>query len=282
MTFCSNVSRKFEKRSGSDVPGLSSKGPRRVALITGASSGIGQAFAEEYAKLGVDLVVVARKVEPLDLLSARLKSDHQISVTVLTGDLADPETPQKLFDTLLKKSIKVNILVNNAGYGVPGELCDIEWERHRDTIEVMATAPVRMCYLFAPAMMKEGFGRIINVSSLSALLPPHAGGTLYYPVKSFLHQFSLAFRAEMRVHNVYVTSLCPGFTRTNFQDAAGGTVEKVSPPEWTWSDPNSVARTAIEAVDNNRAFCVPGIINKAIAATFKVLPGALGRRLVGG
>jgi short-subunit dehydrogenase len=146
----------------------------------------------------------------------------------------------------------------------------------------MATAPVQMCYLFAPSMMKEGFGRIINVSSLAALLPPHAGGTLYYPVKSFLHQFSIAFRAEMRQHQVHVTALCPGFTRTNFQEAAGGTVEKVSLPNWTWSEPDAVARAAINAVEKNKAVCVPGLMDKMIASTFKVLPGALGRRLVGG
>lgn len=264
------------------MPDLSRAGARRVALITGASSGIGRAFSEEYAQRGVDLVVVARNIEPLDRLCASLEADYQISVTVLPGDLSDPETPERLFETLLEKSIKVDILINNAGYGVPGELCEVQWQRHRETIEVMATAPVRMCYLFAPSMTTEGFGHIINVSSLAALLPPHAGGTLYYPVKAFLHQFSIALRAEMRTRGVNVTSLCPGFTRTNFQEAAGGTVEKVSPPDWTWSDPGTVARAAIEAVEKNKAVCVPGLINKVIATTFKMLPGSFGRYLVRG
>lgn len=264
------------------MPEVSRTGARRVALVTGASSGIGRAFSEEYAKLGVDLVVVARKLEPLNSLAARLTADHRITVTVLSGDLSDPQTPEKLFNALLEKEIRVDILVNNAGYGVPGALCDNDWQRHRDSIEVMATAPVRLCYLFAPSMKEQGSGHIINVSSLAALLPPHAGGTLYYPVKSFLHQFSISFRAEMRACNVNVTSLCPGFTRTGFQAAAGGTVEKVSLPKWTWSDPNHVARVAISAVQRNKAVCVPGLINKVIAATFKALPGSLGRLLVGG
>ena len=260
---------------------LTRTGARRVALITGASSGIGQAFSEEYAKLGVDLVLVARRKRPLNALAARLEADHRISVTVLPSDLADPHTPKMLFDALSEKATKVDILVNNAGYGVPGELFDNEWPRHRAAIEVMATAPVRLCYLFAPLMREEGFGRIINVSSLAALLPPHAGGTLYYPVKSFLHQFSLAFRAEMRGRGVNVTSLCPGFTRTGFQQAAGGTVEKISPPKWTWSDPNDVARAAVRAVEKNKAVCIPGLMNKVIAATFKMLPGSLGRLMAG-
>ncbi|MGD9295579.1 MAG: SDR family NAD(P)-dependent oxidoreductase, partial [Roseobacter sp.] len=171
---------------------------------------------------------------------------------------------------------------NNAGFGVPGELCDIEWHRHRDTIEVMATAPVHLCHLFAPAMQQRGSGHIINVSSLSAILPPHAGGTLYYPVKAFLHKFSIAFRAEMRSSGVWVTSLCPGFTRTGFQQAAGGTVEKVTPPTWTWSDPDAVARAGIRAVERNKPICVPGLLNKIIALLFKVLPGSVGRLLVRG
>lgn len=262
------------------MPASSKKDPRRVALVTGASSGIGKAFAEEYARLGVDLVIVARTIEPLNALAAQLRTEHQVSVTVFAGDLSDPQTPQVMFDILLKKAIKVGILVNNAGFGVPGELCDIEWHRHRASIEVMATAPVRMCYLFAPAMSEQGSGHIINVSSLAALLPPHAGGTLYYPAKSFLHQFSLAFRAEMRKQKVHVTSLCPGFTRTGFQEAAGGTVEKVALPQWIWSDPDAVARTAIKAVEKNKAVCVPGFLNKVIAVTFKVLPGSVGRHLV--
>lgn len=261
---------------------MSEPASRRVALITGASSGIGRSFAEEYAKRGVDLVIVARRPEPLDALAARLRSDHKVNVTVLPVDLSDPETPQRLFDALSERSIEVDVLVNNAGFGVPGELCDIEWQRHRDTIEVMATAPVRLCHLFAPAMQRRGSGHIINVSSLSAMLPPHAGGTLYYPVKAFLHQFSIAFRAEMRASGVSVTSLCPGFTRTGFQQAAGGTVEKVSPPTWSWSDPNAVARAGIRAVERNKPICVPGLLNKTIALVFKVLPGPVGRLLVGG
>ncbi|WP_108257606.1 SDR family NAD(P)-dependent oxidoreductase [Mangrovicoccus ximenensis] len=143
------------------------------------------------------------------------------------------------------RGLQAEVLVNNAGFGVPGMLCDVPWERHRACLEVMAAAPVRLCHLLAPAMMAGGRGRIVNVSSLSALLPPHAGGTLYYPVKSFLLQFSLAFHAEMRPHGVRVSAVCPGFTETGFQAAAGGTVEKVAVPRWLWSRPGDVAGAAL-------------------------------------
>ena len=255
---------------------------RKVALITGASSGIGRAFAREYARRGIDLVVVARNAERLNTLASQLRADHGVLVEVLPGDLSDPATPRRLFDELSDRKIQVEILVNNAGFGVPGYLSEVEWERHRASVEVMASAPVHLCYLFAPAMQEQYTGYIINVSSLAALLPPHAGGTLYYPVKSFLHQFSIAFRAEMRSSTVHVTSLCPGFTRTGFQAAAGGTVENISLPKWTWSDPNAVARAGIKAVTHNKPVCVPGLLNKAIATLFKVLPGSVGRLLVMG
>lgn len=255
---------------------------RKTALITGAASGIGRAFAEEYARRGCDLALLGRRVDPLQTLADRLGERHGTTVTVCPGDLADPETPQRLFDHLSGQKIGVDILVNNAGFGVPGDLCNVAWQRHRDTIEVMATAPTRLCHLFAPAMQTRKAGRIINVSSLSALLPPHAGGTLYYPVKSYLAQFSLALRAEMKASNVHVTALCPGFTRTGFQEAAGGTVESVAIPQWLWSDPQDVARAAIRAVDRNTAICIPGAFNKAVAVFFKIMPGSVGRLVVGG
>ena len=129
---------------------------------------------------------------------------------------------------------------------------------------------------------RQGRGAIIHVASLSALLPPHAGGTLYYPVKSFLYQFSLAMREELRPGGVHVTALCPGYTETDFQKAAGGTVESVTFPRWMWSEADVVVEAAIAAVDRNKAVCVPGLANKVIAAGFKLMPGPLGRWLVRG
>ncbi|MCA0927927.1 SDR family NAD(P)-dependent oxidoreductase [Ruegeria profundi] len=253
----------------------------RTALITGASSGIGQAFAEEYASKGVNLVIVARRNDPLQKLASRLRSQHGIDVVVWTGDLAIPETPRRLFDYLTGQHIHVDILVNNAGFGVPGNLCEVEWDRHREAIEVMGAAPVRLCYLFAPTMQERRSGWIINVSSLAAFVPPHAGGTLYYPLKSYLARFSIALRAEMKASGVHVTAVCPGFTHTGFQAAAGGTVESVAIPKWMWSEPNDVAAAAIRAVEKNQPICIPGLFNKAVALFFKVIPGALGRKIVG-
>ncbi|TMV04278.1 SDR family oxidoreductase [Ruegeria sediminis] len=259
---------------------MSGEAPQITALITGASSGIGRSFAHAYAARGVNIVAVARRIGPLEALAADLSERYGVKSTVLPMDLSEAEAPQDIFDALRTAGKRVDILVNNAGFGVPGELCEVAWKRHRSCIEVMAVAPVRLAYLFAPSMFERGYGRIINVSSLSALLPPHAGGTLYYPVKSFLYQFSLAFREEMREGGVHVAAVCPGFTETNFQAAAGGTVESVSVPRWLWTSPAQVAEAAIRAVEANKAVVIPGLVNKTVAAAFKLLPAALARRLV--
>lgn len=247
------------------------------ALITGASSGIGKAFAEVLAKRGKHLVIVARRRERLKAIATAFREQYGIDVIVWDGDLADPETPSRLFRSLQERGVSVDVLVNNAGFGVPGDLVDVEWSRHRNCLEVMTAAPVRLVHLLAPGMIERQIGSIINVASLSALLPPHAGGTLYYPVKSFMLQFSLAMREELRGHGVNVTAVCPGFTETDFQLAAGGTVESVAVPKALWTRAEDVAEAAIAAVRTNKAICIPGFVNKVIAVLFKLAPGPVGR-----
>jgi short-subunit dehydrogenase len=253
-----------------------------AVLITGASAGIGRAFSHAFAQRGHDLVLMARHERPLQELADALASAHGVSVTTIPADLSEPATPERLWQELAERQIEIGGLVNNVGFGVPGALSEVDWAQHRACLEAMAMGPVHLTKLFAPAMVRRGCGMIINVASLSAFLPPHAGGTLYYPVKSFLLQFSLAMREELRPGGVHVTALCPGFTRTDFQRAAGGTVESVTFPHWMWSEPDDVVESAIAAVDRNRAVCIPGLVNKVIAAGFKLMPGPLGRWLVRG
>ncbi len=261
--------------------GADSPDPGAV-LVTGASAGLGTAFARIYAARGRGLVLVARRRDRLEALAAELRAGQGVRVEVVAEDLADPDVPERIFAATEASGLEVGGLVNNAGFGVPGRLTESDWSRHRAVIEVMAAAPVRLCHLYAPGMSARGGGTILNVASLAALLPPHAGGTLYYPVKSFLFQFSLALREELRRDGVIVTVLCPGFVATDFQKAAGGTVESVSFPRWMWMSPERVARIAVDAAGRGKAVCIPGRIDRAIALAFKLMPAALGRRLVRG
>lgn len=253
---------------------------RPVALITGASAGIGAAFAWEFARHGYDLVLVARRADRLRALAGEIDQAHGAAAHVLPADLSDPGAPQQIAAEVAARGMAVAALVNNAGYGVPGELAETDWARHRDSLQVMVTAPVHLAYLLAPGMAARGHGFIVNVASLAGLLPPHAGGTLYYPIKAFLLKFSLAHGAELRPAGVHVTALCPGFTRTEFQQAAGGSVEKVDMPDFLWTDAEAVARQGYLAVMRGDPVCIPGWVNRMIYRAFKYLPDSVGRWLV--
>lgn len=255
---------------------------RRTALITGGSSGIGAAFAHEFARRGFRVVLVARGAERLRATAEAIAAETGAETVTIQADLSDPAAPERIAAEINARGLTVDALVNNAGFGAPGELADTPWPRHAACLQVMVTAPVRLTSLFAPGMAARRRGWIVNVSSLSAFLPPHAGGTLYYPVKSFLLQFSLAMREELRPRGVHVTALCPGFTATNFQAAAGGTVESVQMPRWTWLTADRVAREGVDAVMRGKAVHIPGFINRLIALLFKLAPGALGRWLARG
>ena len=257
-------------------------GHRSTALVTGASSGIGRAFAREFARNGFDVVLVARREGPLRDAASEIADEFGVRTLPYVFDLADPAAPEAIVEQLDRDGIEIEALVNNAGFGVPGMLSDVDWRRHADCIEVMARAPTHLCFLLAPGMVARGRGWIVNISSLTAFLPPHAGGTLYYPVKAYMLNLSLAHRAEMQRHGVHVTAVCPGFTETRFQEAAGGTVESVAFPRWLWLTPERVARAGYAAVIGDRAICIPGFINKVIALAFKLMPGTLGRWIVRG
>ncbi len=258
---------------------MSESSSPRTALITGASAGIGAAFAHAYGKRGVNLVLVARREERLRQLAEALTQEHGVSVQVLAGDLADPETPQRLFGALAGRGIQIDMLVNNAGYGVPGKFGDASWQQHRDFITVLIAAYAHLAHLFLPGMVERGHGRIINVASLAGLIPPSAGHTLYGAAKAFTIAFSESLRLENLDTGVHVTALCPGFTYSEFHDVTG-TRELVSQmPGWMWLDAAEVARQGVEAVERNAPVHVTGRINRFIAFLARHLPQSLARRL---
>lgn len=255
----------------------------RTALVTGASSGIGEAFAEVFAREGFDLVITARREDRLQAVADRLRAQYGSTVTVAAIDLGQRGAVERLCREIEARGLRVDALVNNAGYGVPGSYVSSEWRRHDEFLQVLVTTVAELTYRVLPGMIERRYGRIVNVASLAGLVPAPAGHTLYAASKAFLIKFSEALAHEVRGHNVHVTALCPGFTLSEFHDVTG-TREQVSRmPSWMWLDAATVARQGFDAVMEGRDLLVTGLVNRAIAALVRYLPQRLvfaaGRRI---
>lgn len=248
---------------------------RRTVLVTGASAGIGEAVARVFASHGWDLALTARREERLAALADALSRAHGIRAHVFAGDLGDPATPSRLVDEIARRGVAVDALVNNAGYGVPGRLLASSWSTHEAFLRVMVGAVVELTYRLLPAMMERRYGRILNIASLAALVPPAPGHTLYSASKAFLVRFSQSLAAEVAADGVHVTALCPGFTHSEFHDVTGTRQRVNRLPRWMWLDAGTVAEQGYEAVMAGRVVHVPGRIHASIAALARVLPERL-------
>lgn len=255
---------------------------QRTALITGASAGIGEAFAEVFAAEGFDLVLTARREDRLRAVAARLEGRYGIRAYVIPADLSDPGAPAQLWREVEARGLAIDALVNNAGYGIPGAFIASEWPRHAALLQVMVVALADLTHRALPGMIARGYGRIIHVASLAALVPAPAGHTLYAATKAFVIKFSESLAAEVRASGVHVTALCPGFTRSEFHDVTGTRAQVAHLPLWLWMDAPAVARYGFDAVSAGYAVYVTGRVNRAIALLARILPRrllvALGRR----
>lgn len=248
------------------------------ALITGASSGIGEAIAREYARRGKPLLLVARRADRLEALVRELGT--RVPCQAITADLSVRAAPQALFAEVQARGLHVDTLVNNAGYGVPGRFLSSDWTTHADFLQVMVTAVAELTHHFLPAMEARGYGRILNVASTAALVPSSAGHTLYGASKAFVIRFSEALALEEKPRGVHVTALCPGMTYTEFHDV-NGMRERVSRlPGSLWLDADTVARMGIDAVERGDLRCVTGGMNRLVAGISKYLPDVIARAIV--
>ena len=248
-------------------------GQRRLCLITGASAGIGAAFAEVYARRGYDLVLTARRGDRLSQVAEAVAARHDVDILVLPEDLADPGAPERLVRRIADGGRQVAALVNNAGYGLTGGYAALGWPDQAAMLQVMLTAPCELAHRLLPDMTGQGFGRIVNVASLAGLLPGYPGHTLYGPIKAFLVKLSQALRAETLKRGVHVTALCPGLTYSEFHDVNATRAELTRrAPAWLWQDAEAVAIAGYRAVEANRAICVPGAPNRLVAALGRLLP----------
>lgn len=253
---------------------------KKTAFITGASAGIGNAFAEVFAQNGFNLVLTARREDRLRKLQKSIQDKFDVEVYPLPADLHKVEAPQELFDSIQSKGLQIDALVNNAGYGVPGFFCNSAWKEQADFIQVLITSVAQFCHLFLPGMIERGYGRIINVSSLSGCLKGSPGYPLYSGAKSFVIQLSQTLFLESEGTGVNVTAICPGYTYSEFHDVNGMRESVSKLPAYIWMDAETVARQGFEAVMKGEPLYVNGAINRFFALLGKLLPNKRVLRMV--
>jgi short-subunit dehydrogenase len=246
---------------------------RPVALVTGASAGIGVEFAKQLAPLGYDLVLVARRRDRLDALAAELTaSSPGLRAHVLVADLALPEAPAEIAAELARRSLDVDLLVNNAGFGWHGRFVKSDPDNAARMIAVNVGALVALSNAFVPAMVARKRGGVINVGS-TASFQPVPNMAVYGATKAFVLSFTEALHEEVRASGVSVVALCPGATTTEFFAVAGDF--QVPGPKRTSAD---VVRTALRALAKNQAVVVDGPINQGMSASVRFLPRSVVRR----
>ena len=251
-----------------------------VALITGASSGIGLSFARELACRGYDLVLVARRRDRLESIATELQRQYPIQCRVETVDLSRSEEIEPLVQRLESDGIPVEVLINNAGYGLSGAFLSRTWKEHEDFLQVLLLSVCELTHRLLPGMKKRGKGRIIQVSSLAGFIPGTAGHTLYGAVKTAMNLFTECLSLECKGSGVHVTALCPGFTLTEFHDV-NGTRERMSGiPGFMWLNSDRVAREALEDCERGNVYCIPGVFYRSLLTLLSLLPASLRRALV--
>jgi hypothetical protein len=250
---------------------------RETVLITGASSGIGLELAKCFASDGSRLVLVARNREALDALAEELRQRNKIEIIVLPADLSLPEAPKQNFESLAARKVAVDVLVNNAGFGLHGKFLEMPLPRQTEIIRVNVSALVELTGLFLPEMVQRRAGGILNVGSVAGFVPG-PGLAIYYATKAFVQSFSEALAEELDGTGVSVTVLCPGPTETNFGTVARGEKQRVAQTRKMTA--RDVARIGHRAFRQKKVISVPGISNKALIMLARVTPRCTVRRII--
>lgn len=228
-----------------------------LALVTGASSGLGAEFADQLAARGHDVVLVARSEGRLEEVADRVRVRHGVRAYVLPQDLAEPDAARRVAEGLAARGLSVDLLVNNAGFGTCGRFEEIDPSRDHDEMMVNVVALVDLTHALIPGMLERGSGAVLNVGSTAGYQPgPYFA--VYSATKVFVLNFSLALRQEYRGRGIKVTALCPGPVETGFFDAIGTRKAAVA-GSFTTSEP--VVRAALRALDRDRAYVTPGLGN---------------------
>lgn len=250
------------------------------ALITGASSGIGEALAAEFAADGFDLVLVARSEDKLKKLATELKAEHGVKVRVEPADLSKPGAAAALAKKLKQARLPLTTIVNNAGVLEHGSFVDIPAARHQQLIDLNISGLTAMLGAFLPDLVERGQGRVLNVASIAAFQPVPALAT-YAATKAYVLSLAESLSEELKGTGVTVTALCPGVTDTNMVSGAQAKSSQLTIPGFMIGDVGDVAREGFRACMKGEVICVPGLINQVSTLTSRTTPKWLLRRVSG-
>ena len=252
---------------------------KETVLVTGASSGIGLELAKCFVEDAARLILTARNTEALESLAAELRRTRPAEVIVLPADLSLPETPEQIFRELEGRGVAVDVLVNNAGFGLWGRFAGSPLPRQLEMLQVNVTALVQLTGLFLPGMIQRNRGGILNVASVAGFLPG-PGMSIYYASKAAIVSFTEALAHELAGTRVSATVLCPGPTITNFGNAANFP-DKANLVRISKMSARAVARYGVRAFRRKSVLAVPGIQNRLIVMAIKCLPRRWIRQLAG-
>jgi uncharacterized protein len=241
----------------------------KTALVTGASSGLGVDFARELAALGCNLVLVARREDLLKQVQGELKGKHGVEVTTIALDLGTPSAPQALFDLLQRQGKPIDVLINNAGFGLFGRELELPWERTNQMLQLDIVTLTHMTKLFAKDMVKRGFGYIMQIASIGAY-QPSPGYAAYSAAKSYVLSFGEALSYELRGTGVSCTVVSPGVTATEFLQVSGQ--KPTLYQRLTMMQSPEVARLGVRAMLNRRTSIVTGFFNWLMAMSPRFTP----------
>lgn len=244
-----------------------------TALVTGATAGIGAAYADLLAKAGFDLVLVARDLPRLNTVANNLKKSYKIKVETIKADLTKPIQLAKVEKRLANAAKPIEVLINNAGFGIKDSFLDSDLKREQELLDVLVTAPMRLTHAVLPLMVKRNSGIVVNVSSIASWI---AGGT-YSSAKSYLTVFSEYLNNELKGTKVKVSALCPGFTRTEFHQR--GKMRMTGLPNFMWLDANKLVAKSWSDAQKNKAVSVPGFQYKTLAIIAQYAPRPLVRKI---
>ncbi len=252
------------------------KAPFSHALVTGASSGIGEAVANKLGKAGVGMVLVARRKDRMDAIASRYAN-----VEVLVADLTTSSGLSAVLERLGSTSLpNIELVVNNAGFGTSGPFADADPERLSREISLNINALTRISHEAVRQMLPRGRGYLLNVSSIASF-QPGPDLAVYAATKAFVTSLTESLHEELRGSGIRVTALCPGLTHTEFQSISNTSGLESNFPEFAWMSADDVARDGLRAVAAGKAICVPGLVNKSLATVSTFTPRGLARRIAG-